>query len=618
MKNKFFTFFLAFATSIGIVYASQKEMTPGIAHLSWLESSQQWGITTYDDANNTKFAFSFSVDGNKSILPATLVLSNSTDNNSVFTAINDDSFGGVIKDAKINITYNSAGYQYDNVSDIYYVLAKLSGEMNDANGNTLIVNEPADFIKVFVPDPDGITIPTSNEIYATIVDGKFTLYYDQQKATRPGVVESWKEQGGAMNVEGLDIISITTVILDESMETARPTYTAAWFYMFMNLTEIQHLDYLNTSEVTTMATMFNGCSNLESVDLSRFDTKNVENMAYMFYNCQSLTSLDVSNFNTQNVTDMQNMFFQCSSLTELDVRNFDVSKVGSMKNMFTNCFELKTIYCDNDWSTRTLMGSFSMFSGCTKLIGGSGTLYDEKNTDKTYARPDGLNGNKGYFTSSNITPAIVPVTNDVETTIDFAQTSPDGSENVFFAATASNTYNAESGQLEITTSLTDEQVEDALGSTVPGSALWVNMLPGSLVFDVPEGEGDIQVQCITLPGYIIRVKIENTAAISISQASFGWAKVHYNTTAPTHVVIYLHANNPASAPARIATTKSEDATIGAYIKAVKITPEGPPAEHTALDLIQNTSNGAVKVLLNGQILILRGGKIYDAFGRLVK
>ena len=616
MKKKLFTLFLARAASVGTMFATDKQMTPGIAHLSWDKTNQQWGITAYDNGENPQFVFTFSVDGTKGTLPVSMVLTDNTDNLCAFDDINDDSFGGTIKDAAITITYDGNGYQYDNVCNLYYVLAKISGEVSDAN-NKLIIKSSADFIRFYVT---GIELPTTpaEEIYATLVEGVFTLYYDDQKTTRPGVVENWKEQGGAMNVEGADIISITTVVLDESMKSARPKYTASWFYMFMNLTEIQHLDYLNTSEVTTMGAMFNGCFELESVDLSRFDTKNVENMAYMFNTCQSLTSLDVSNFNTQNVTDMQNMFFQCSSLTELDVRNFDISKVEGMNNMFARCFELKTIYCDDDWSTRTLMGSLSMFSGCTKLIGGSGTLYDEKNTNKTYARPDGLNGNKGYFTSTNITPAIVPVSDDVQTTIDFAQISPDGSENVFFAATASDTYNAESGQLEITTSLTDEQVEEALNNTVPGSANWVTMLPGSLVLDVPEGEGDILVECITLPGYTIRVKMEGKAAISITQASLGWAKVHYNTTAPTHVVIYLHADNPASAPARITTAMNDDATnVGAYIKAIKIAPADVPSSPTAFEQVQTGHNGD-KVLLNGQLFILHNGNIYNALGQELK
>ncbi|GEM_PF-2183831 len=481
------------------------------------------------------------------------------------------------------------------------------------------------------------------EIYATLIDDVLTLYYDDQKANTEGAIDTWTAEEGATDMRE-NALLVKTVILDESMQNARPTSTFKWFN-FPNVTEIQHLDYLNTSDVTNMYMMFYFCSELESVDVSRFDTKNVttmasmfelcgnlksldlsnfntENVIYMasmFYSCNDLTSLDLSSFDTKNVTNMEGMFQDCFSLTSLDIRHFDISKLTNTKAMFANCIALKTIYCDTDWSaSKVLISSSNMFNNCPALIGGSGTLYDKNKKDKTYARPDGLDGNKGYFTSTNIEPTIVPVPDDVETTIDFAQTNPDGSENVFFAANASNTYNAESGQLEITTSLTDEQVEDALGSTVPGSALWVNMLPGSLVFDVPEGEGDIMVECMTLPGYTIRVKMEGKAAISITQASLGWAKVHYNTTAPTHVVIYLHAENPASAPARIATAMSDDdPSVGAYIKTLKITPAGVITEPTALGQVQ-TGDNADKVLLNGQLYLLRDGKTYNALGQEVR
>ena len=39
-----------------------------------------------------------------------------------------------------------------------------------------------------------------------------------------------------------------------------------------------------------------------------------------------------------------------------------------------------------------------MFSGCTNLIGGEGTVYDSKHTDYTYARIDGGTEAPGYFT----------------------------------------------------------------------------------------------------------------------------------------------------------------------------------------------------------------------------
>ena len=49
-------------------------------------------------------------------------------------------------------------------------------------------------------------------------------------------------------------------------------------------------------------------------------------MIVMFNGCSRLTSLDVSKFDTSKVTDMGSMFSECSSLTSLDLSNFDTSK----------------------------------------------------------------------------------------------------------------------------------------------------------------------------------------------------------------------------------------------------------------------------------------------------
>ena len=50
----------------------------------------------------------------------------------------------------------------------------------------------------------------------------------------------------------------------------------------------------NTSNVTKMGEMFNGCSGLTSLDVSSFDTSNVTDMIGMFRYCSGLTSLDLS------------------------------------------------------------------------------------------------------------------------------------------------------------------------------------------------------------------------------------------------------------------------------------------------------------------------------------
>ncbi|MBO1090328.1 BspA family leucine-rich repeat surface protein [Enterococcus hirae] len=103
-----------------------------------------------------------------------------------------------------------------------------------------------------------------------------------------------------------------------------------------NVTEIEGLSQLDTSNVTDMSKMFKGMSSIISLDVSGFDTSKVTNMQHMFSGMSSVTSLDVSGFDTSNVTDMANMFRGMSSVTSLDVSGFDTSNVTTMENMFYN------------------------------------------------------------------------------------------------------------------------------------------------------------------------------------------------------------------------------------------------------------------------------------------
>lgn len=234
---------------------------------------------------------------------------------------------------------------------------------------------------------------------------------------------------------------------------------------------------------------------------------------------------------------------------------------------------------------------------------------------------------KGFMTSDNQmaktveigkVPVVAPA--DEVTTIDFTATDPEGNESIVFSASADDTYNEETGQLELVTALTDEVVEQALEDLVPGSSAWIDLLPGSLVFDIPAGSGKVQVQCVTTAGYSLQVKLEGQAVVSIDQTNFGWAEVTYDVPTPIHVVIYLHAIPlPGSAPARITTRMEDVITAGAYIQAVKIVPADAP---TAIDLIDSSSlQGGDRgrlILHDGHILIIHGGKTYTVTGAKVQ
>ena len=216
---------------------------------------------------------------------------------------------------------------------------------------------------------------------------------------------------------------IKTVVFDASFANIRPTSCHRWFYECRNLTEIKGIENLNTEKVTNMSYMFNNCSALASLNVSKFNTAEVKDMDFMFYNCSTLTSLNLSNFNnakvttmismfdgctklesldlskfnTTEVTNMGCMFYNCSALTSLNLSNFNTAKVTNMSAMFENCSALTTIYASDKFVTGQVSFSTDMFSGCKNLFGAIG--YDEtKTNNKDYANlVDGYFSPEGGF-----------------------------------------------------------------------------------------------------------------------------------------------------------------------------------------------------------------------------
>ena len=188
---------------------------------------------------------------------------------------------------------------------------------------------------------------SAQEAYAVYTDdGTLTFYYDDLKNTRPGTVYELNTMYNYPGWQEEHYCDIHKVVFNPSFADARPTSTIYWFEDNMELTEIEGIQYLNTSEVTYMSMMFYGCDGLVNLDLSGFDTSKVEDFDWMFGDCDNL----------------------------------------------------KTIYCGDGWTTENVIYSDGMFYGCYELVGGKGTVYDEDHTDATYAHTDGGSSNPGYLT----------------------------------------------------------------------------------------------------------------------------------------------------------------------------------------------------------------------------
>ena len=171
--------------------------------------------------------------------------------------------------------------------------------------------------------------------------------------------------------------------------------------LFDNMTNMKKADLsgADTSKVTDMSSMFNGCEKLASVNVSGWDTSKVTNMTWMFANCEALKTLDLSGIDSSKVTDLSYMFYGCSKLKqikfaksktakskfttaaattmnsmfaqtgpleELDLSQFNTSKVMDMQGMF----ELsRVVSLDvSGWSTMGAPLHSSMFSPGSSLI----------------------------------------------------------------------------------------------------------------------------------------------------------------------------------------------------------------------------------------------------------
>lgn len=160
-------------------------------------------------------------------------------------------------------------------------------------------------------------------------------------------------------------------------------------YGFLDqLTEIEGLENIDTSDMTDISAMFMGCKKLTSIDLSNFDTSNVIDMSHMFRGCTFMTSLDLRNLNMSKVEDVQCMFFDCQKLesvsfgefavnlksmgsmfyhcyklTSVDLSHFNTSNVTDMSGMFYSCYQLASINVDG-FDTSNVTDMSRMFTGC--------------------------------------------------------------------------------------------------------------------------------------------------------------------------------------------------------------------------------------------------------------
>lgn len=249
-----------------------------------------------------------------------------------------------------------------------YVMPNLNVDANNKNIRCFLVVEKSyiDFLGSNIEPVEGFGNSDAKESYVVYDNGTLTFYCDNQRSNRASTTYDLNE---GRNRPAWETVAggITKAVFDATFAEARPTTTLYWFCQCHNLVEIEGIDNLNTSNVTSMENMFYECNSLTSLDVSKFETSNVTNMSGMFSYCSSLTSLDVSKFNTSNVINMKQMFWCCSSIACLDVSEFNTTNVEDMNLMFYNCGNLVNLIMGSYFTSNETNNGSNEFYGCSKL-----------------------------------------------------------------------------------------------------------------------------------------------------------------------------------------------------------------------------------------------------------
>lgn len=158
------------------------------------------------------------------------------------------------------------------------------------------------------------------------------------------------------------------------------------FYKYSGTTDdwINNFSRLDTSKVTNMEYMFDGCENLTTIP--QLDTSNVTKMHCMFDGCKNLTTM--SQLDTSKATDMNYMFRDCYSLEKIDITKLADAPYAFTHYedyyIFDNCHSLKTIIIRTMHEIPII--NDVIFNGC----------YHFKGTVNATYNPNGLKDGKIY------------------------------------------------------------------------------------------------------------------------------------------------------------------------------------------------------------------------------
>ena len=204
---------------------------------------------------------------------------------------------------------------------------------------------------------------------------------------KPGTMEGWfSDLNQVTEIEGLDKIDTSECV---SMRTL--------FYRCQVLPEIVGAENWNTSACTDMASVFHSAHLVNnSVDLltNHWDTSNVEDFSGILCGQKAYTDLVVA-WDMSKAKYARTSFGYMTETVTIDISGLSCPLLEDAPFMFGVNDKLTTIYSDGTFALPAGCTANNMFSNNYLIVGGNGTTY--QGPSQEYARIDEP-GTPGYFT----------------------------------------------------------------------------------------------------------------------------------------------------------------------------------------------------------------------------
>lgn len=140
--------------------------------------------------------------------------------------------------------------------------------------------------------------------------------------------------------------------------------------MFANCSNLTETPALNTSNCTSVISIYSDCTKLVNAHLDSWNIDTIKAMAYMLRNCVNISQNDLNTlegWSMTNVEDIRGLLYG-TSITTFNVNNWSLYNVQKISYLFANCTNLISIIGISSLVTENITNLVHMFDGCTSLV----------------------------------------------------------------------------------------------------------------------------------------------------------------------------------------------------------------------------------------------------------